>query len=83
MVFSHLGFHIKLLCTVHMWLYFYDMLASEVTPGLQQEQSPTPISLCHDLFVKGDQMEEKSEPYHSNSENWAGTSRDMRGLDLT
>jgi hypothetical protein len=22
----------------------------EVTPGLQQEQSPTPISLCHDLF---------------------------------
>jgi hypothetical protein len=28
----------------------FSMLASEVTPGLQQEQSPTPISLCHDLF---------------------------------
>jgi len=28
----------------------YQVLASEVTPGLQQEQSPTPISLCHDLF---------------------------------
>ena len=27
-----------------------EMLASEVTPGLQQEKSPTPISLCHDLF---------------------------------
>jgi len=26
------------------------VLASEVTPGLQQEQSPTPISLCHGLF---------------------------------
>jgi hypothetical protein len=26
------------------------LLASEVTPGLQQEQSPMPISLCHDLF---------------------------------
>jgi hypothetical protein len=26
------------------------LLATEVTPGLQQEQSPTPISLCHDLF---------------------------------
>jgi hypothetical protein len=30
-----------------------EMLALEVTPGLQQEQSPTPISLCHDLFIKG------------------------------
>jgi hypothetical protein len=29
------------------------LLATEVTPGLQQEQSPTPISLCHDLFIKG------------------------------
>jgi hypothetical protein len=29
------------------------MLATEVTPGLQQEQSPTPISLCHDLCIKG------------------------------
>jgi hypothetical protein len=27
-----------------------EMLATEVTPGLQQEQSPTPIFLCHDLF---------------------------------
>jgi hypothetical protein len=25
------------------------VLATEVTPGLQQEQSPTPISLCHDF----------------------------------
>jgi hypothetical protein len=30
-----------------------EMLATEVTPGLQQEQSPTPISLCHDLCMKG------------------------------
>jgi hypothetical protein len=29
---------------------------------------PTPISLCHDLFIKGDQMEENSEQYRSNSE---------------
>jgi hypothetical protein len=26
------------------------VLASEVTPGLQQEQSLTPISLCHEQF---------------------------------
>jgi len=26
------------------------MLAMEVTPGLQQEQSLTPINLCHNLF---------------------------------
>jgi hypothetical protein len=25
-VFSHLGFHVKLFCIVHMWLYVYDML---------------------------------------------------------
>jgi hypothetical protein len=37
------------------------MLASEVTPGLQQEQSLTPISLCHDLFIKGDRKREDSE----------------------
>jgi hypothetical protein len=30
-----------------------EMLATEVTPGLQQEQSPMPISLCHDLCMKG------------------------------
>jgi hypothetical protein len=30
-----------------------EMLAMEVTPGLQQEQSPTPIILCHDLFIDG------------------------------
>jgi hypothetical protein len=30
-----------------------EMLASEVTPGLQQEQSPTPISLCHDFVLNG------------------------------
>ena len=29
-----------------------EMLASEVTPRLQQEQSSMPISLCHDLFIK-------------------------------
>jgi hypothetical protein len=29
-----------------------NLLATEVTPGLQQEQSPMPISLCHDLFMK-------------------------------
>jgi hypothetical protein len=45
-----------------------EMLALEVTPGLQQEQSPTPISLCHDLFIEGDQVEENSEQYRSNSE---------------
>jgi hypothetical protein len=31
----------------------YLLLATEVTPGLRQEQSLTPISLCHDLFIKG------------------------------
>ena len=45
-----------------------EMLASEVTPGLQQEKSPMPISLCHDLFIEGDQVEENSEQYRSNSE---------------
>ena len=50
-----------------------EMLALEVTPGLQQEQSPTPISLCHDLFIEGDQVEENSEQYRSNS----GTRLDM------
>jgi hypothetical protein len=34
------------------WQRMPEMLASEVTPGLQQEQSPMPISLCHDLFIK-------------------------------
>jgi hypothetical protein len=38
-----------------------EMLATEVTPGLQQEQSPTPISLCHDFVEWGDQMEVNSE----------------------
>jgi hypothetical protein len=28
----------------------WGVLASEVSPVLQQEQIPTPISLCHDLF---------------------------------
>jgi hypothetical protein len=37
------------------------VLATEVTPGLQQEQSPTPISLCHDLFIWGDRMEVNSK----------------------
>jgi hypothetical protein len=44
------------------------LLALEVTPRLQQEQSPTPISLCHDLFIEGDQVEENLEQYRSNSE---------------
>jgi hypothetical protein len=30
-----------------------EMLASEVTPGLQQEQSPTPISLMSRFVYKG------------------------------
>jgi hypothetical protein len=30
-----------------------EVLALEVTPGLQQEQSSTPISLCHDFFLNG------------------------------
>jgi hypothetical protein len=34
------------------------MLALEITLGLQQEQSPTPISLCHDFLIEGDQVEE-------------------------
>jgi hypothetical protein len=48
--------------------YLYRHFKLEVTPGLQQEQSPTPISLCHDLFIEGDQVEENSEQYRSNSE---------------
>jgi hypothetical protein len=55
-----------------------EMLASEVTPGLQQEQSPKPISLCHDLFIKGDQMEENSEQYRSNSETRPDMHRQVR-----
>jgi len=30
-----------------------EMLASKVTPGLQQEQSPTPISLMSKFVCKG------------------------------
>jgi hypothetical protein len=30
-----------------------EMLVSEVTPGLQQEQSPTPISLMSQFVCKG------------------------------
>jgi hypothetical protein len=52
-----------------------EMLALEVTPGLQQEQSPTPISLCHDLFIKGDKMEENLKQYRSNSETRLDTHR--------
>jgi hypothetical protein len=26
MVFSHLGFHVKLLCSVSLWLYVYGIL---------------------------------------------------------
>jgi hypothetical protein len=52
-----------------------EMLALEVTPGLQQEQSPTPINLCHDLFIEGDQMEENSKQYRSNSETRLDTHR--------
>jgi hypothetical protein len=40
--------------------------------------SLTPISLCHDLFIKGDQMEENSEQYHSNSETRPNMHRQVR-----
>jgi hypothetical protein len=56
-----------------------EMLASEVTLGLQQEQSPTPISLCHDLFIKrGDRMEVNSKQYCSNSETRPGMHGQVR-----
>jgi hypothetical protein len=51
----------------------------EVTPGLQQEQSPTPISLCHDLFIKrGDRMEVNSKQCCSNSETRPGMHGQVR-----
>jgi hypothetical protein len=58
------------------------MLALEVTPRLQQEQSPTPISLCHDLLKGGDRMEVNSGQYLLLRKlGW--NNKDMRGLDLT
>jgi hypothetical protein len=52
-----------------------EMLATEVTPGLQQEQSPTPISFYVTIVLMGDQMGRDSGRYHSNS----GTGSGMRG----
>jgi hypothetical protein len=47
------------------------VLASEVTPGLQQEQSLIPISfMSRFVYIKGDQMEVNSEQYRFNSEPW-------------
>jgi hypothetical protein len=49
------------------------VLALEVTPGLQQEQSPTPISLCHDFAFNGViEWIETQEDICSNSENRLG-----------
>jgi hypothetical protein len=50
-----------------------EMLASEVTPGLQQEQSPTPISLMSRFVYKmDDQMEVNSGQHRFNSETRPG-----------
>jgi hypothetical protein len=51
------------------------LLATEVTPGLQQEQSPTPINFYVTIVLMGDQMGRDSGRYHSNS----GTGSGMRG----
>jgi hypothetical protein len=37
-----------------------------------------PISLCHYLFIKGDQMEENSKQYRSNSETRPDMHRQVR-----
>jgi hypothetical protein len=37
-----------------------------------------PISLCHNLFIKGDQLEEDSEQYRFNSETRPGMHKQMR-----
>ena len=56
-----------------------EMLATKVTPGLQQEQRPMPISLCHDFFIKrGDRMEFTSKQYCSNSETRPGMHGQVR-----
>jgi hypothetical protein len=65
--------HLFILGIIPIMERFYTILASEVTPGLQQEQSPTPINLCHDLFIqRGDRMEVNSKQCCSNSETRPG-----------
>jgi hypothetical protein len=34
MVFSHLGFHVKLLCIVYLWLYVDDILNAIISDKL-------------------------------------------------
>jgi hypothetical protein len=56
-----------------------EMLATEVTPGLQQEQSPTPISLMSRfVYKRDDQMEVNSEQYRFNSETRPGMHGQVR-----
>jgi hypothetical protein len=33
-VFSHLGFHVKFLCIVYLWLYVYDILNAIISDKL-------------------------------------------------
>jgi hypothetical protein len=33
-VFSHLGFHVKFLCTMYVWLYVYDILNEIISDTL-------------------------------------------------
>jgi hypothetical protein len=54
------------------------VLATEVTPGLQQEQSPTPISLCHDLFNGVIEWKLTQNDVVSNSETRPGMHGQVR-----
>jgi hypothetical protein len=59
------------------------VLASEVTPGLQQEQSPTPISFMSRINLMGDQMGRDPGRYSFNSGNRAWYVENKGGLDPT
>jgi hypothetical protein len=54
-----------------------EMLAMEVTPRLQQEQSSMPIIFYVTIVLMGDPMGRDSGRYHSNS----GTGSGMRGTE--
>jgi hypothetical protein len=57
----------------------FDLLASEFTPGLQQEQSPTPISLMSRFVYKmDDQMDVNSGQHRFKSKTRLGTHGKVR-----
>ena len=69
---------VKLLVVESYYEYKY-LLASEVTLGLQQEQSLTPISLMSRfVYKRDDQMEVNLEQYRFNSETRPGMHGQVR-----